>query len=81
MIGISLDSNFESWQSTVDGMKLNWTHLSELRKWDDTMARTLGIQAIPHTMIVDKQGNILSRGLRGDELEKKVAELLNSTEK
>ena len=68
IIGISLDEDYKAWAEAVKTMNMTWPQFSDLRGWDDFAARRFGVTAIPHTMIVDQQGNILARGLRGEEL-------------
>lgn len=68
IIGISLDEDYKAWAEAVKEMNMAWPQFSDLRGWDDYTARQFGVTAIPHTMVVDQQGNILARGLRGEEL-------------
>lgn len=68
IIGISLDEDYKAWAEAVKEMNMAWPQFSDLRGWDDYAARQFGVTAIPHTMVVDQQGNILARGLRGEEL-------------
>lgn len=68
IIGISLDSEYDAWKKAIDNDNMTWLQLSELRGWDCTAAQTNGVQAIPHTIVVDKNSKILAKGLRGHEL-------------
>ena len=68
IIGISLDEDYKTWTEAVKEMNMSWPQFSDLRGWDDYVARQFGVTAIPHTMVVDQKGNILARGLRGEEL-------------
>lgn len=76
IIGISLDEDWHKWQEAVAGLGLAWPQVSELRGWDNTLCAAYGIQSIPYTIVVDREGKILSRGLRGDELRGHIASLL-----
>lgn len=68
IIGISLDEDYDAWKKAVDEDQMLWMQLSELRGWDCTAAQDNSVQAIPHTIVVDKRGKILATGLRGHEL-------------
>ena len=76
IIGISLDSDYKRWKEATVQLGMTWLQLSELRGWDSDVAKKNGVQAIPHTVILDKEGKILASDLRGDELKKFVANVL-----
>lgn len=68
IIGLSLDEDYDAWAKAVKDMNMTWPQFSDLRGWDDNAAQRFGVTAIPHTIVVDQQGNILARGLRGEDL-------------
>lgn len=68
IIGVSLDQNEEAWKRAIDDLGIRWTQVSDLKGWHNEMAQAMGVNAIPHTVVVDSTGTILSRGLRGDQL-------------
>lgn len=68
ILGISLDKDYDAWKQAIDNDKMAWEHLSELRGWDNTAVKALRITSIPHTIVVDRQAKVLSRGLRGKQL-------------
>lgn len=76
IIGISLDEKRESWQQAVKTLGMKWLQLSDLKGWNNAAAQRFSVNSIPHTMVVDKDGNILARGLRGDALRDFVASRL-----
>lgn len=69
IIGVSLDENESQWKSATKEMEMSWLQLSDLQGWNNSAAQMYGIQAIPFTIIVDQDGNILNAGLRGNDLE------------
>lgn len=71
-IGISLDDNYQKWTTGIKELQLPWPQYSELRKWDDTLVKTYNISSIPYTIIVNRKGQILAMGLRGEELRRFV---------
>ena len=68
IIGISLDEEYDAWAQAIKAMNMTWPQFSDLRGWDDNAAQRFGVTAIPHTLVVDQQGNILAKGLRGEAL-------------
>lgn len=68
IIGISLDEDYDAWAKAIKDEKASWVQLSELRGWDCSAAKDNSVQAIPHTIVVDRQGRIIAEGLRGHAL-------------
>jgi len=76
VIGVSLDKEKENWVKAIADDKLDWLQVSNLKYWDDEIAKEYAIDAIPATVLLDANGTIVAKNLRGTELETKVAELL-----
>ena len=76
IVGVSLDEDKEQWTNAVKEMGMAWTQLSDLQGWHNSAAQMYGIQAIPFTIIVDKNGRVLDAGLRGEALETFIANKL-----
>jgi len=78
IIGVSLDreGQKDKWLEAIETDKLTWTHVSNLKFWQDPIAVQYGIQSIPATLLLDADGKIIAKNLRGNELREKVAELL-----
>ena len=68
IVGISLDKDKDSWVTAIKKLKLPWPQMSDLKYWDNDVAKAFNVNSIPHTIVVDKKGKILRRGLRGEEL-------------
>jgi len=79
IIGISLDKEGQAnkWIDAINKDQLTWTHVSNLKGWNDPIALMYNIKSIPATFILDSKGNIVAKNLRGEELKAKVKELLN----
>ena len=77
IIGVSLDREKESWLKAIADDKLTWHHVSDLKFWQSDAAVKYGVQSIPFTLLLDKEGKIIAKNLRGEELTKKLAELLH----
>lgn len=76
ILGISLDDKKDKWQEAVKKDKLSWTQVSDLQGWKNNVAQLYGINAIPMNFLLDKDGKIVGKNLRGEALEKKLDELL-----
>ncbi|HEY4650796.1 MAG TPA: TlpA disulfide reductase family protein [Pontibacter sp.] len=76
IFGVSLDQNREKWLKAIADDKLTWPHVSDLKGWESAAASLYNITAIPQTLLLDKEGRIIAKNLRGKELENKLAEVL-----
>ncbi len=77
IIGVSLDKDGAKWKEAIEKDGLTWNHISNLKFWQDPIAELYNVKAIPATFILDANGVIVARDLRGAELKAKVEELLN----
>lgn len=69
IFGVSLDQNRERWIRAIQQDGLVWKHGSDLKGWQSIAAQTYGVNAIPYTVLIDQNGRILAKGLRGKQLE------------
>lgn len=78
ILGVSLDREGQKdrWLKAIADDKLTWSHVSDLQYWDNAVAIQYGIKAIPQNILIDPQGKIIAKNLRGEELEAKLAELI-----
>ncbi|SFE15677.1 Peroxiredoxin [Chitinophaga sp. CF118] len=76
ILGVSLDDKKDKWLAAVQADNLLWTHVSDLKGWNNAAAEMYGIRAIPQNLLIDPQGKIVAKNLRGDALEKKLEEVL-----
>jgi thioredoxin-related protein len=72
-----LDQSKEKWVEAIAKDGITWPQVSDLKFWDSEPAKQYGVQSIPYTVLIDKEGNIIAKNLRGEELDKKLAEVLN----
>ncbi|MBC7743506.1 MAG: AhpC/TSA family protein [Flavobacterium sp.] len=77
VFGVSLDRDRKSWLKAIKSDELNWSHVSDLKYWASEAAVLYGINAIPRNFLLDPQGKIIARDLRGPALIEKLNELLN----
>ncbi|MGN6163405.1 MAG: redoxin domain-containing protein [Flavisolibacter sp.] len=76
ILSVSLDQEKDAWVKAIEKDKLAWTHVSDLQQWNNAVAQMYRVQSIPQNFLVDPNGNIVAKDLRGQELEKKLCELL-----
>jgi peroxiredoxin len=76
ILGVSLDRDHAAWVKAIQDDGLPWKHVSDLGFWNNAAAQEYGVTGIPYTVLVDREGKILDKGLRGEQLEQKLAELL-----
>jgi peroxiredoxin len=76
--GVSLDRNRDAWVQTVETYKMNWVHGWDLESEEKggKVAESYGVTGIPHTVLLDKEGKIIAKNLRGPALQAKLAELM-----
>lgn len=77
VLGVSLDDNSNKWKQAILDDKLIWTQVSDLKGWDNEVAKLYGVESIPQSFLLDKEGKILAKNLRGEELISKLKEILN----
>ncbi len=79
IISVSLDKagQKERWIKAIKDDKMDWYHVSNLRFWQDPIAKLYNVRSIPATFLLDEQGKIIDKDLRGPALEAKIASLLD----
>ncbi len=75
---VSLDRERLDWLNAIKQDGLNWIHVSDLQFWNSTAAKIYGVQSIPANFLLDKEGKILAKNLRGSDLEKKLSEYIQN---
>lgn len=76
ILGVSLDEDKSAWLKAIAKDNLTWTHMSDLKQWESDAVKAYGIEGIPFNVLVDPSGKIIASSLRGEDLEKKLAEVL-----
>jgi peroxiredoxin len=78
ILGVSLDrpGNKERWMEAIKTDNLTWTHVSDLKWWDNAAAKLYHVDGIPLNILVDPTGKIVARNLRGPDLRAKLCEVL-----
>jgi len=73
VLGVSLDQDKTKWLDAIKKDGLAWTHVSDLKYWNNEVAVKFGIQSIPANFLIDRNGVIIGRDLRGEDLERFLA--------
>ncbi|KAA3640131.1 MAG: AhpC/TSA family protein [Bacteroidetes bacterium] len=76
IIGVSFDTKRDNWLEAIKQDSLTWYHVSDLNGWNNEVGKMYAVRAIPHTILLDKEGTIIAKNLRGAELRAKLEELL-----
>ena len=76
ILGVSLDRSKDNWINAIKADDLTWIHISDLKFWQSQAAKDYSVEGIPFTVLLDKDGKIIAKGLRGEALRKKLEELL-----
>lgn len=77
VLGVSLDDSKERWLKAIKEDNMPWTQVSDLKGWKNEVSTYFGIMGIPSTLLLDPQGKIIARNLRGQALHQKLEEVLN----
>lgn len=78
VLGVSLDqpNAKEAWLKAIHKDELTWTHVSDLKYWNNDVAKLYGVRAIPQNFLIGPDGKIVAKNIRGEELGKKLAQIL-----
>jgi len=76
VLGVSLDAEKENWLQAIKDDQLTWAHVSDLKQWESKVVPLYQITGIPFNVLVNPEGKIIASDLRGDALDKKLAEVL-----
>ncbi len=77
IFGVSLDKESAAWVQAIAQDGLTWKHVSDLGGWQSSAAKAYKVTSIPQTLLLDKEGVIIAKNLRGGELETKLSEVFN----
>ena len=78
IVGISLDQSKDAWVKAIADDKLTWPQMSDLNYWQSAAAKLYSVSSIPHTVLLDKEGKIIAKGLHVGALTEKLAEIFDN---
>lgn len=76
IVGVSLDKSKVNWERAIEDDGLNWNHVSSLQYWKEPIAVLYGVRSIPEAFVLNEDGVIVAKNLRGAQLDAKIEELL-----
>ena len=76
IVGVSLDSKADPWKAAIKNNNMTWPQMSDLRQWDSQARIIYNFNSIPHTILLDPDGIIITKDLRGKKLLEKLQELI-----
>lgn len=74
--GVSLDAKEDRWKKAILGLELNWPQVSDLGYWESSVVASYNIKGIPMALLLDKEGKIIAKNLRGQQLHGELAKLM-----
>ena len=80
ILGVSLDRDHAQWVQAIEKDGLPWPHVSDLGFWQSRAAKAYAVRAIPYTVLLDREGRIVAKGLRGAQLSARIADLLGESD-
>ena len=79
MISVSLDRDADRWIDAIKADHLNWTHVSNLKYWNEPIAKDYSVNAIPELFLLDENGVVIYRGRDVNELSDEINKSLNQS--
>ncbi len=76
ILGVSLDQKEKPWKDAIYQDHLTWTHVSDLKYWDNALVKVYGVRGVPQNFLIDPSGKIVARGLRGEDLDRTLGATL-----
>ena len=76
IVGVSLEQKAEAWKDGIKKLNITWPQMSDLKYWNCEGAKLYAVSSIPHVVLIDGEGTIIARGLHGEELMNKLAEVI-----
>lgn len=79
IVGVSLDKNKKAWVDAIEKDNITWPQMSNLNGWENEPRKDYGVMAIPANFLIDENGKIVAKDLRGEELSSKLDELFSGS--
>jgi peroxiredoxin len=78
IFGVSLDRSKDKWVKAIEQDQLDWPQVSDLKFWQSAAAQLYNVKSIPFTVLIDPEGKVVAKNLRGRALEQKLEEIFNT---
>ena len=76
IVGVSLDNSADAWKKAIKDLNITWPQMSDLKGWECEGAQLYAVRGIPATFMINQEGIIVAKDVRGEEITKKLDELL-----
>lgn len=76
VVGISFDNNLEAWKKGIQDLNITWPQMSDLKGWQCAASEVYAIRSIPQTLLLDPEGKIIAKNIRGEEIAKTLSQYL-----
>ncbi len=77
VLGVSFDEDHDKWIEAIEQDGLLWSQISDLKGWSSAAGKLYGIQSIPQNVLINPEGIIIEKNLRGEDLQERLAEIFN----
>lgn len=77
IVGVSLDQDLNAWKAGIEALSITWPQMSDLKAWESKGAALYAVRSIPATVLINQEGVIIAKNLRGETLSAKLNELFN----
>lgn len=77
VLGVSLDSKKEPWLKAIEADGLVWTHVSDLKGWNNAAALEFGVKVVPSNFLLDRDGKVIAKNIREEALSNKLKSIFN----
>ena len=77
IFGVSLDNRKKAWLKAIEEDNITWTQVSDLNGWKNKVSQKYGVMSIPANVLINKEGKIVAKNLRGEELAKRLEKIYN----
>ena len=78
ILQISVDDNKADWTGAIEEDKLDWDHVSDLKRWETPLVDLYGVERIPYNLLIDPSGRIIESELYGEQLLNKLEQILRN---
>ena len=75
IVGLSFDADLDDWKDAIESWNMPWIHLSDLKYWQSKAGEVYGVHSIPDNLLIDPDGIIVDRGLRGPQLDERLSQI------
>lgn len=76
IVGVSLDTQTEAWEKSIEALNITWPQMSDLKGWESEATDIYGLAYIPQTLLIDPNGKIIAKNIYGEAVSEELAKYL-----